>query len=161
MILSTLFTGTNATVFAEGTPKIADATITDFRIEKPKGTKVSELNRDASFYLAMDWKIKDASAQLHTGDYFDIQLPNNLRFPPSYAQTDFTLTDSEGNVIANAHVTHGSPNEAGGTIRVTFNEGINGKYNVHGTIYLINRRRLIIKRILLKFLSMVRLLRLN
>ena len=136
MILSTLFTGTNATVFAEGTPKIVDATITDFRIEKPKGTEVSELNRDASFYLAMDWKIKDASAQLHTGDYFDIQLPNNLRFPPSYAQTDFTLTDSEGNVIANAHVTHGSPNEAGGTIRVTFNEGINGKYNVHGTIYL-------------------------
>ncbi|MDY2794216.1 Cna B-type domain-containing protein [Peptostreptococcus porci] len=136
MVLSTLFSGTSTMVFAEGTPQTVDATITDFRIEKPKGTEVDHLSKNDSFYLAMDWKVRDENAILHEGDYFDITLPDNMRFPPAYSQPDFDLTDSDGNVIATAHVTHGTENQAGGTIRVTFKDGINDNYNVHGTIYL-------------------------
>ena len=136
MVLSVLFQGTSTTVFAEGTPQTVDATITDFRIEKPKGTEVDHLNRNDSFYLAMDWKVRDENAILHEGDYFDIALPDNMRFPPTYSQPDFDLTDSDGNVIATAHVTPGTENQAGGTIRVIFKDGINDNYNVHGTIYL-------------------------
>ncbi|HEY9575747.1 MAG TPA: Cna B-type domain-containing protein [Lachnospiraceae bacterium] len=136
MVLSTLFSGTSTMVFAEGTPQTVDATITDFRIEKPKGTEVDHLSKNDSFYLAMDWKVRDENAILHEGDYFDITLPDNMRFPPAYSQPDFDLTDSDGNVIATAHVTHGTENQAGGTIRVTFRDGINDNYNVHGTIYL-------------------------
>lgn len=136
MVLSTLFSGTSTMVFAEGTPQTVDATITDFRIEKPKGTEVDHINRNDSFYLAMDWKVRDENAILHEGDYFDIALPDNMRFPPTYSQPDFDLTDSDGNVIATAHVTPGTENQAGGTIRVTFNDKINDNYNVHGTIYL-------------------------
>lgn len=136
MVLSTLFSGTSTMVFAEGTPQTVDATITDFRIEKPKGTEVDHLSKNDSFYLAMDWKVRDENAILHEGDFFDIALPDNMRFPPAYSQPDFGLTDSDGNVIATAHVTPGTENQAGGTIRVTFNDKINDNYNVHGTIYL-------------------------
>uniref|UniRef100_UPI000A668C45 Ig-like domain-containing protein n=1 Tax=Eggerthia catenaformis TaxID=31973 RepID=UPI000A668C45 len=136
MIAGMVFQGINTAVHAEGTPHVVDTIITDFRIEKPKGTKPTELNKHEAFYLAMDWKVKDTHAILHKGDYFDIKLPDNLRFPPSYSQPDFDLLDANGEVIARAHVTHGTPNEAGGTIRVTFNEKIDNKYNVKGTLYL-------------------------
>lgn len=136
MIAGMVFQGINTAVHAEGTPHVVDTTITDFRIEKPKGTKPTELNKNEAFYLAMDWKVQDTHAILHKGDYFDIKLPDNLRFPPSYSQPDFDLLDANGEVIARAHVTHGTPNEAGGTIRVTFNEKIDNKYNVKGTLYL-------------------------
>ena len=57
-------------------------------------------------------------------------------FPPEFSKTDFDLTDSQGNVIAHAHVTPGTKNNAGGTIRVKFNKNIDNKYNVKGTMYL-------------------------
>ena len=131
-----LVRGTKVPAETRGSEQKVDATITDFRIEKPKGTEVGEVNKNDSFYIAMDWKVKDANAILHEGDYFDIQLPDNLRFPPGYSQPDFDLTDDNGDVIAHAHVTPGSEDSAGGTIRVTFNDKINEKYNVKGTIYL-------------------------
>ena len=135
MLISTLFQGFGG-IPVQAEAQVVDATITEFRFEKPQGTKLSEVNKNDSFYIAMDWKVQDSNAILHSGDYFDIKLPDNLRFPPSYSQSDFPLTDSGGNVIANAHVNPGPNDSAGGTIRVTFNDGINNKYNVHGTIYL-------------------------
>ena len=134
--LSSLFQGFGTPANAQGTGKEVDATITDFHIESPKGTTVTEINTNDSFHLAMDWKVKDQHAVLHEGDYFDIKLPDNMRFPPEFSKTDFDLTDSQGNVIAHAHVTPGTKNNAGGTIRVKFNKNIDNKYNVKGTIYL-------------------------
>ncbi len=116
-------------------PQVADVDITRFQIEAPKGNPVTELDKNWSFYLAMDWKIKDSSTVLHKGDYFDITLPDNLKFPPNYSAPEFDLTDSDGNVIAHAKVTPG-PDNAGGSVRVTFNDKIENKYNVHGTLYI-------------------------
>lgn len=136
VVFSVLFQGFGTTVFAEEAAKVVDTVITDFRIEKPKGTEATEINKNDSFYIAMDWKVQDENAVLKEGDYFDIQLPDNMRFPPSFSQSDFDLTDANGEVIARAHVTPGANDSAGGTIRVTFNDKINNKYNVKGTIYL-------------------------
>lgn len=116
-------------------PQVADVDITRFQIEAPKGNPVTELDKNWSFYLAMDWKVKDSSTVLHKGDYFDITLPDNLKFPPNYSAPEFDLTDSDGNVIAHAKVTPG-PDNAGGSVRVTFNDKIENKYNVHGTLYI-------------------------
>ncbi len=77
----------------------------------------------------------NSGSVLHSGDYFDITLPNNLTFPPGYSEPQFDLTDSEGNVIARAVVTTG-PEAIGGKIRVTFNDKINNKYDVKGKLYL-------------------------
>lgn len=135
MVLGTLFQYAVPT-FAGESHHVVDATITEFRIEKPKGTPATEINKHDSFYIAMAWKVTNQNEILHKGDYFDITLPDNMRFPPNFSTPDFDLTNENGEVIARAHVTPGSPNEAGGTIRVTFNEKIDGKYNVKGTIYL-------------------------
>ena len=120
---------------ADGTKRNVSATITELRLEKPIGTTATELNKNSSFYVAMDWKVDNPNEILNEGDYFDIDLPDNLRFPPGYAQEDFPLTDSNNNIIASAHLTRG-PETVGGKIRVTFNNNIKNKYNVHGTLYL-------------------------
>ena len=121
---------------ASGTAQTVDATITDFRIEQPQGTPITEIDKNSAFYLAMDWKVADSSAVLHEGDYFEITLPDNMRFPSGYTAADFGLTDENGEVIAHGHVTPGSNDSIGGTVKITFNEKIEGKYNVHGTMYL-------------------------
>ncbi|WP_455938032.1 Cna B-type domain-containing protein [Gemella morbillorum] len=136
MVIGMVFQAINPAAIAQGNPQTVDTTITDFRIEKPKGTAVAEVDWNDSFYIAMDWKVTNQSAIVNAGDYFDITLPNNMRFPSSFTITDFDLTDENNEVIARAHVTSGNPNNVGGTIRVTFNDKINGKYNVKGTMYL-------------------------
>ena len=57
--LSSLFQGFGTPANAQETGKEVDATITDFHIESPKGTTVTEINTNDSFHLAMDWKVKD------------------------------------------------------------------------------------------------------
>ena len=52
--LSSLFKGFGTPANAQGTGKEVDATITDFHIESPKGTTVTEINTNDSFHLAMD-----------------------------------------------------------------------------------------------------------
>ena len=135
MVMVMILQVVSTAVVAEGNKKEVDATITNFRLESPKGKKATELNKHDAFYLAMDWKVDNEYEILKEGDYFDIKLPDNLSFPPAYSQGDFDLTDSNGNVIARAHLTRGADN-VGGTIRVTFNNKINNKYNVRGTLYL-------------------------
>ena len=135
VVVGFLMQGLNSSVLAQGTPQEVDATITHFEIQNASKKSVNELNKNDFFYLAMDWQVSNSGSVLHSGDYFDITLPNNLTFPPGYSEPQFDLTDSEGNVIARAVVTTG-PEAIGGKIRVTFNDKINNKYNVKGKLYL-------------------------
>ena len=48
---------------------------------------------------------------------------------------DFDLKDTDGTVVAKAHVTPG-PEDKGGKIHVTFTKAVENKYNVKGTMYL-------------------------
>ena len=135
VIIGTFLQVFDTKAIADGTKRNVSATITELRLENPIGTTATELNKNSSFYVAMDWKVDNPNEILNEGDYFDIDLPDNLRFPPGYAQGDFPLTDSNNNIIASAHLTRG-PENVGGKIRVTFNNNIKNKYNVRGTLYL-------------------------
>ena len=66
--------------FAEGTAKEVDVTITDFKITDSKGQTLTETTWNSSFFLNMKWKIKNQNEIVHKGDYFDIKLPDNMRF---------------------------------------------------------------------------------
>lgn len=116
--------------FAEGTAKEVDVTITDFKITDSKGQTLTETTWNSSFFLNMKWKIKNQNEIVHKGDYFDIKLPDNMRFIEAYTTFDFPLTDDNGETIANAHVTPG-PDNSGGTVRVTFNDKIENKEVQH------------------------------
>ncbi|WP_343013443.1 Cna B-type domain-containing protein, partial [Gemella morbillorum] len=135
VIIGTFLQVFDTKAIADGTKRNVSATITELRLENPIGTKATELNKNSSFYVAMDWKVDNPNEILNEGDYFDIDLPDSLRFPPGYAQEDFPLKDSNNDTIASAHLTRG-PENVGGKIRVTFNNNIKSKYNVRGTLYL-------------------------
>ena len=120
--------------FADGGVPV-NVTITKFQILNINKEEVHKLHQSDRFYLAMDWDASAAGTNIHEGDYFDITLPDNMKFPAGTTAQDFDLEDADGNAIAKAHVTPGS-GDVGGTVRVTFTKAAENKYNVKGTMYL-------------------------
>ena len=123
---------------AVAAPKVVDVNITNFEIQTVDHKKADTLFHSDTFLLKMDWNATGHGTDLHEGDYFDIDLPNNMKFPSGTTATDFDITDDNGNVIAHAHVTPG-PNDTGGKVHVTFGKGVENKYNVKGSINLAAR----------------------
>ncbi|RVU96621.1 Cna B-type domain-containing protein [Coriobacteriales bacterium OH1046] len=120
-----------------GTPKEVPATVTSLTIQNLNGQDVNKVFWTDSFYLAMDWDASSSGADLHEGDYFDITLPNEMKFPSDSASVDFNIYGDDGTtVIATAHV---DPGTTGGTVRVTFTDWVEGKENVRGNIRLAAR----------------------
>ena len=120
--------------FADGGVPV-NVTITKFQILNINKEEVHSIYQSDRFYLAMDWDASAAGTNIHEGDYFDITLPDNMKFPAGTTAQDFDLEDADGNVIAKAHVTPG-PGDVGGTVHVTFTKAAENKYNVKGTMYL-------------------------
>ena len=123
---------------AVAAPKVVDVNITNFEIQTVDHKKADSLSHSDTFLLKMDWNATGHGTDLHEGDYFDIDLPNNMKFPSGTTARDFDITDDNGNVIAHAHVTPG-PNDTGGKVHVTFGKGVENKYNVKGSINLAAR----------------------
>ncbi len=118
------------------TPREVPATITNFTIQNLSGQDVEKVYFTDKFYLAMDWDASSSGADLHEGDYFDITLPSEMRFPSDSASVDFNIYGDDGTtVIATAHVSPGA-NNTGGTVRVTFADWVEGKENIKGNIHL-------------------------
>ena len=120
---------------APSTPKQLDATLTDFKILDADGNPVTELSIGARFKLKMNWKLKPSEI-VHTGDYFDLTIPNTINLSTASTPKTFDITDSNGNVVAKATVTSDTVN-GGGKIHVVFNDKANNHNNYKGTIELV------------------------
>lgn len=120
-------------VFAEAKP--VNVKITKFEIQNLDHTTATEIYHTDRFLLMMNWDATHLGANIHEGDYFDVTLPDAMRFPSETTARDFDLKDTDGTVVAKAHVTPGS-NDLGGKIHVTFTSAVENKYNVKGTMYL-------------------------
>ena len=120
---------------APSTPKQLDATLTDFKILDADGNPVTELSIGAKFKLKMNWKLKPSEI-VHTGDYFDLTIPNTINLSTASTPKTFDMTDSNGNVVAKATVTSDTVN-GGGKIHVVFNDKANNHNNYKGTIELV------------------------
>ncbi|MGT2754554.1 Cna B-type domain-containing protein [Streptococcus ovis] len=118
-----------------GENKKVDVDITKFEIQHVNQTTAQNIYWTDTFLLMMNWDASKNGTNLHEGDYFDVKLPDEMKFPSDTTARDFELKNSEGIVVANAHVTPG-PDDTGGTIRVTFTKTVENKYNVKGTMYL-------------------------
>ena len=119
-------------------PVQVEAAVTHFEIQYLDHSTATQMYYTDTFYLAMSWDASANGANIHEGDFFTIQLPDNMRFPSDTTARDFDVQDSEGNVIARAHVAPGE-NDAGGTVTLTFTNQVEGKYNVKGSLYLAAR----------------------
>lgn len=115
--------------------KMVDVKITKFEIQNTDHTTAKSLYHTDTFLLMMNWDASSLGSDIHQGDYFDVTLPDAMWFPSDTTKRTFNLTDSNGNVVATAHVNPG-PMDAGGKIHVVFGKGVENKYDVKGTMYL-------------------------
>ena len=120
----------NTTVLAAGTA--IDATITTLELTN-SGNPATEVEKSATIRMKFDFETP--STMMNKDDYFDIAIPKELDLTTAvtYPLT-FDLTDGGGNIVAKATIssTATSATTGGGTVRVTFNENANGKYNFKG-----------------------------
>ena len=116
-------------VFADEN-KALDVQLTKLELQNDKGETITETSIGSSFKLFANYTINDT---IHTGDYFDMYVPEQIDLSSSFTDYNFTLNDSEGEAIAHAVV---KPSEAGGgIIHIVFNEKINGKANLQGNLF--------------------------
>ena len=120
---------------APSTPKQLDATLTDFKILDADGNPVTELCIGTKFKLKMNWEL-EPSEMVHTGDYFDLTIPNTINLSTASTPKAFDITDSNGNVVAKATVTPDTVN-GGGKIHIVFNDKANNHTNYKGMIELV------------------------
>lgn len=120
---------------AHAESKQVDTTITNFEIQNLEEQKVDSVYHSDTFYLAMDWDASKSGMNIHAGDYFDVTLPDNMRFPSDTTAREFDLKDDDGNVVAHATVNPGE-GDAGGTVHVVFSDAAENRYNIQGTIHL-------------------------
>ena len=129
------FAETASTEAATGTPKAVVATITDFRVEDRFGNPTTVVNKANVYAIAMTWDAS-ANANVEPGDYFDVTLPNEMRFTAAHPASTFNITDAAtGEVMAVAHVTPGTDG-FGGNMRVVFTNYVNNHTDLRGTARL-------------------------
>ena len=120
---------------ATGTPKAVVATITDFRIEDRFGNPTTVVNKANLYAIAMTWDAS-ANANVEPGDYFDVVLPDTMRFTAAHPASTFNITDAAtGEVMAVAHVNPGADG-FGGTMRVVFTDYVNNHTDLRGSVRL-------------------------
>ncbi|WP_315898243.1 Cna B-type domain-containing protein, partial [Berryella wangjianweii] len=81
----------------------------------------------------MTWDASHLDATIREGDYFDVGLPNSMRFPSWLSPHNFDILNQDGKVIAKGQVTAGADG-TGGNLRVTFTKAVENQYNVKGTM---------------------------
>ena len=129
------FAETASTEAATGTPKAVVATITEFRVEDRFGKTATEVNKANVYAIAMTWDAS-ANANVEPGDYFDVTLPNEMRFTAANPASTFNITDAAtGEVMAVAHVNPGTGG-FGGNMRVVFTNYVNNHTDLRGTARL-------------------------
>lgn len=108
--------------------------LTGFKFKDMDHNDTTEIRANYNFFLSMDW---DASGKsIHEGDYFDIKLPDQMKFPEG--NSNFDITDSNGNVIAHGEIQPG-PDNNGGKVHVTFTNYVNNRYDIKGNIQVKTR----------------------
>ncbi|MDQ8835618.1 Cna B-type domain-containing protein, partial [Streptococcus ruminantium] len=123
-----------STALAEEVPKEVETTITSLSIQRINGGTTKNIFYTDTFYLNIDWDASNNSSELRKGDYFEVTLPNELKFSMTSRANSFPLYAPDGSVVANAQVT---PNpDGGGKVRATFTDYVQNKYNVKGQMQL-------------------------
>lgn len=116
-------------VFADEN-KALDVQLTKLELQNDNGETITETSIGSSFKLFANYTINDT---IHTGDYFDMAVPEQIDLSSAFTDYNFTLNDSEGETIAHAAV---KPSETGGgIIHIIFNEKMNGKANLQGNLF--------------------------
>lgn len=106
-------------------------TITEFSLTNLNKEAITRVNTNSDFYIKVKWKVTQTDADVHSGDYLELELPTQLKFP-STEGTSFPIYAPDGAEMGTANVTAGNP----GRVRITFNNWVENKSDIHGTLWL-------------------------
>jgi uncharacterized surface anchored protein len=116
-------------VFADEN-KALDVQLTKLELQNDKGETITETSIGSSFKLFANYTINDT---IHTGDYFDMVVPEQIDLSTAFTNYNFTLKNSQGEDIAN--VTVKPSGTAGGVLHAVFNERVDGKADLQGNVF--------------------------
>ncbi len=124
-------------VFAEGLERV-ETIITNFTITTTSGNIPSGgYVLDNQYVLHMDWDASYYQNNLKEGDFFNITLPKEFKFPTNNAACNFDVLTPDGSaVVAKAVVTPNTQDGGGGNIKVTFTKYVEDRYDIKGSIQL-------------------------
>ena len=134
LAIFTVFGATNVHKIFAGEVK-PDVKITNFTLSHEDGSTNQKFRYNERFKINMEWDASSYSNTLKEGDYFNIKLPDNMKFPTNTSATKFEIKGSNGKVIANAVVSPNA-NEQGGVVKVTFTKEVENHYNIKGKMEL-------------------------
>ena len=106
-------------------------TITEFSLTNLNKEAITRVNTNSGFYIKVKWKVTQEDADVHNGDYLELELPTQLKFP-STEGTSFPIYAPDGAEMGTANVTAGNP----GRVRITFNDWVENKSDIRGTLWL-------------------------
>lgn len=106
-------------------------TITEFSLTNLNKEAITRVNTNSDFYIKVKWKVTQEDANVHSGDYLELELPTQLKFP-STEGTSFPIYAPDGADMGTANVTAGNP----GRVRITFNDWVENKSDIRGTLWL-------------------------
>lgn len=106
-------------------------TITEFSLTNLNKEAITRVNTNSDFYIKVGWKVTQEDADVHSGDYLELELPTQLKFP-STEGTSFPIYAPDGAEMGTANVTAGNP----GRVRITFNGWVENKSDIRGTLWL-------------------------
>lgn len=107
------------------------ATITEFSLTNLNKEAITRVNTNSDFYIKVKWKVTQEDADVHNGDYLELELPTQLKFP-STEGTSFPIYAPDGAEMGTTNVTAGNP----GRVRITFNDWVENKSDIRGTLWL-------------------------
>ncbi|MDY2959823.1 MAG: Cna B-type domain-containing protein, partial [Hornefia sp.] len=132
LVFSTMLQ-TTMWAFAENATERTDIKITEFKITNTENQEKNSYAYNENVKLSMTWDASAYGNTLKAGDYFNIKLPDNFKFPTNHAATNFNIYDPSGaNIVATAVVSPAQ--EGGGTVKVTFTNYVENRYNIKGTV---------------------------
>lgn len=117
----------------ESTPRRLDVQLVQVSL-RDSGNQVHQNNLydGSSFFLNLTW---NSTETVHTGDYFDILVPESIDMSSDKLDRTFPIIDSVVGDVIGEGTLHPNGNE-GGKISVVFNEQANNRSNLSGNVYL-------------------------
>ena len=117
----------------ENTPRRLDVQLVQVSL-RDSGNQVHQNNLfdGSSFFLNLTW---NSTETVHTGDYFDILVPESIDMSSDKLDRTFPIIDSATGDNIGEGTLHPNGTE-GGKISIVFNEQANNRSNLSGNVYL-------------------------
>lgn len=132
--ISILFQSSLTPISADTGTNRNETKITSISVTDTDGQTLNEIGWWDDFKLNVEWDASSYGNILKAGDYFDVELPSKIVFPTNSVATKFDILAPDNSVLAKAVVT--SDGTGGGSVKVTFTDYVNNRYNIKGDLWL-------------------------